>query len=425
MNRIHTCLLALFIVILVPLASTVSAQTTVDDAEVRIHYTLYYENFKNQNYRDAIPNLVWLLYNAPLGYRRSSHVNFRRAIEAFQGLADEEEESAKKRPWLDSALVHFDRVIPVLSELDIEFDPFIWTRNKGRFIQSNLDELADLRPEMIASYRSAYEMDPLRIDPYYLDIIVQDMYQGQDITGALDFLRELRDKRGGEESIEGLIHKYFSVIPPDEQIAFLEEQYEADPDNAELVSQLFGLYQQEAYREEMLGLADKVLSMKPTAATLRLLTRMYVEDGDNERAIELFGQMQALPEVEIIAQDYYNIGLAYQDMENFREARDHYRLAIEADPEFQQAHVAIPNLYSTAVASCGVADREQAAVFWLIADEYSRIGDQDGVNRMATAYPNAEDIFYVERWNVGESTQASYTCRGMTISGTTRVRQRR
>ena len=100
-------------------------------------------------------------------------------------------------------------------------------------------------------------------------------------------------------------------------------------------------------------------------------------------------------------------------------------MAAEADPDFRQARVAIPNLYSTAVASCGVADREQAAVFWLIADEYSRIGDQDGVNRMATAYPSAEDIFYVTRWNTGESTQVSYTCRGMTISGTTTVRQRR
>lgn len=425
MYRIHSCLLVLFIIISVRLTSTVFAQAAENDREVRVHYSLYHENWKNKNYRDAVPNLVWLLYNEPLGYKRNSDVNFRRAIETFQGLANEEEDAVKKRVWLDSALVHYDRVIPVLSPLDIEFDPFIWTRNKGRFIQTNINELADLRPDMIAAYRSAYEMDPQRIDPYYLDIITSDLYQGGDIGGALDFLRELRDKREGEESIEGLIHKYFSVIPPDEQITFLEEQYEADPDNAELVTQLFELYRQEAYREEMLGLADKILSMKPSAATLRLLTRMYVEDGDNERAIELFGQMQSLPDIEIVAQDYYNVGLAYQDMESFREAREHFRMAAEADPEFRQARVAIPNLYSTAVASCGVADREQAAVFWLIADEYSRIGDQDGVNRMATAYPTAEDIFYVARWSQDESTQVSYTCRGMTISGTTTVRQRR
>ncbi len=412
--------LATFI-LLVP---TVRAQAASGDQETRIHYSLYYENYKNENFRDAVSDLVWILYNAP-GFSRNSDVNFRRAIETFQALANAEEDEAAKRSWLDSALVHYDRVIPVLSELEADFDPFIWTRNKGRFIQTNINELADQRSNMIAAYRGTYEMDPKRIDPYYLDVIISDLYQSGDIGGALDFLRELRNQRGDEESVEGLIHKYFVVIPPDEQIAFLEEQYEAEPDNAELVTQLFELYQQEAYREEMLALADKVLSLEPTAATLRLLTRMYVEDGDNERAIETFRQMEAIPDIEIRSQDYYNLGLAYQDMEDFRQARDQFRAASDADPDFKPAQIAIPNLYSTAVASCGVADREQAAVFWIIADQYARIGDQDGVNRMATAFPTAEDIFYVADWSNGESAQVSYTCRGMTISGSTTVRQRR
>ena len=152
---------------------------------------------------------------------------------------------------------------------------------------------------------------------------------------------------------------------------------------------------------------------------------MYVEDGDNDRAIATFQQMEAIPDIEIRSQDYYNLGLAYQDMENFRQARDYFRAASDVDPDFEPAQIAIPNLYATAVASCGVADREQAAVFWIIADQYARIGDQDGVNRMATAFPTAEDIFYVADWSSGESAQVSYTCRGMTISGTTTVRQRR
>lgn len=408
-------------VLLVP---TVRAQATLGDQETRIHYSLYYENFKNENYRDAVSDLVWILYNAP-GFSRNSDVNFRRAVETFQALANAEEDETAKRAWLDSALVHYDRVIPVLSELEADFDPFIWTRNQGRFIQTNINELADQRSNMIAAYRGAYEMDSKRIDPYYLDVIISDLYQSGDIGGSLDFLRELKDRRGDEESIDALIRKYFVVIPPDEQIAFLEEQYEAEPDNAELVTQLFELYQQEAYREKMLALADKVLTLEPTAATLRLLTRMYVEDGDNDRAIETFRQMEAIPDIEIRSQDYYNLGLAYQDMEDFRQARDYFRAASDVDPDFEPARIAIPNLYATAVASCGVADREQAAVFWIIADQYARIGDQDGVNRMATAFPTAEDIFYVADWSNGESAQISYTCQGMTISGTTTVRQRR
>ncbi len=419
-------LISLFFSLSIPAVCVpcILAQSAPGDQETRIHYSLYYENYKNENYRDAIPDLVWILYNAP-GFNRNSDVNFRRAVEIFQALADEEDDPAFKRVWFDSALVHFDRAIPVLSGLEADFDPYIWTRNKGRFIQTNINHLSDLRTDMIDSYQATYELDPKRIDPYYLDVIISDMYQSGDIGSTLNFLRELQNERGDEDSIDSLIRKYFVVIPPDEQIAFLEEQYAEAPDNTELVTQLFELYQQEGYREEMLGLADQVLAMEPEPATLRILTKMYVEDGDNERAIETFRQMEAIPDIELRPQDYYNLGLAYQDMEDFRQARDQFRLALDTDPDFRPARVAIPNLYSTAVASCGVADREQAAVFWLIADQYAQIGDQDGVNRMSTAFPTAEDIFYVTRWNTGESTQASYSCGGMTISGSTIVRQRR
>ena len=165
--------------------------------------------------------------------------------------------------------------------------------------------------------------------------------------------------------------------------------------------------------------------MEPDAVTLRLLIRMYVEDGDNDRAIELFGQLSELPDIEMKSQDYFNMGLAHQDKEEYRTARDYYRKAVQADPQFTPAARAIPDLYSTVVARCGVADREQAAVFWLIADAYARIGDGAGATRMATAFPTAEDIFYVSRWNNGEPTQVSYSCGGLTISGTTTVRQRR
>lgn len=430
-------LIPLSLVVLLNLVPITQAQNASGDQETRIHYSLYYENFKNENFRDAVPDLVWILYNAP-GFSRNSDTNFRRAIKTFQALANSEEDAAAKRAWLDSALVHYDRVTPVLSELEADFDPFTWTRDKGRFIQTNINELADQRPTMIAAYRESYEMDPKRIDPYYLDVIISDLYQSEDIGGTLDFLRELKDQRGDEESIDALFRKYFVRIPPDEQIALLEEQYEVEPDSSELIRQLFALYQQEAYRAKMLSMADKVRSLEPPDSTeLRSIIQMYVEDGYNEQAIETFRQMEAIPDIQIRSQDYYNQGLAYQDMEDFHQARDYFRQArdyfLKIDQKSKPAQTAIPNLYSTAipnlystaVTSCGVADREQAAVFWLIADEYARIGDQDGVNRMATAFPTAEDIFYVADWNTGESTQVVYTCRGMTIGGTTTVRQRR
>ena len=388
-----------------------------------MHYSLYYENFKNENYKDALPDLHWILDNAP-GFLKKKDTNFDRAVTAYKALAEQETDAVMKRAYLDSVLSMFDRAVPAIQGIGGEIDEFQWTRDKGRFIQQNLDVLEDQKSVAIESYRKAYELDSKRLDPYYLDVLISDYYTNGDIGGALDFLRELKDTRGDEEGVENLIRKYFAVIPPEEQIAFLEEQMEADPDNVEVVQQLFELYQQEEYHGKMMELAPKMLALDPTPSVLRLLTRMYLEDGDVDKAAEVFNQLQNMPGVEMKAQDYHNMGIAQQELENYGDAKRYYQQAIEVDPEYKQALKAIADLYATAVSRCGVKDREQAAVFWLIADAYNRAGDSSGAARMRSAFPTAEDIFYVQRWTNGGTTSVSYGCRGLSISGSTTVRQR-
>ena len=388
-----------------------------------MHYSLYYENFKNENYQDALPDLHWILDNAP-GFLKKKDTNFDRAVTAYKALAEQETDAAMKRVYLDSVLAMFDRAVPAIQGIGGEIDEFQWTRDKGRFIQQNLDALEDQKGVAIEAYRKAYDLDPARLDPYYLDVLISDYYTNGDIGGALDFLRELKDTRGNEEGVENLIRKYFAVIPPEEQIAFLEEQMEADPENVEVIQQLFELYQQEEYHGKMMELAPKMLALDPTPGVLRLLTRMYLQDGDVDQAASVFNQMKNTPGVEMMAQDYHNMGIAQQEMENFGEAKSYYQQALQIDPEYKAALKAIADLYATAVSRCGVKDREQAAVFWLIADAYNRAGDSNGAARMRSAFPTAEDIFYVQKWTNGGTTSVSYGCRGLSISGTTTVRQR-
>ncbi len=388
-----------------------------------MHYSLYYENFKNENYTDALPDLHWILDNAP-GFSRNKDINFDRAVTAYEKLAEQETDAAMKRVYLDSVLAMFDRAVPTIKGIGGEIDEFQWTRDKGRFIQKNLDILEDQKSEAIESYRRAYDLDPARLDPYYLDVLISDFYTNGDIGGTLDFLRELKDTRGEEEGVENLIRKYFAVIPPDEQIAFLEEQMAKDPGNVEVIQQLFALYQEEGYHGKMMEMAPQILALEPPPAVLRMLTRMYIEDGDVDTAVEVFEQLRSTPGVELMAQDYHNMGIAQQELDNFGESKSYYQQAINADPEYKAALRAIADLYATAVSRCGVNDREEAAVFWLIADAYSRAGDNGGAARMRSAFPTAEDVFYVEKWTNGGSTTVSYGCRGLSISGTTRVRQR-
>jgi len=387
-----------------------------------VEYSLYYEYFKAKSYVDSRPHLDWILANAP-AFPRNKDQNFDRGVTLYEALAEAAEDPADKRALLDSALAILDRAIPVMEAAGGEIDRFEWYLKKGRFIQKFVQDLDDVKDEAIEAYWAAYQLKPTELNSYYIDVLIGDLYAKGELGDALDLLREIQDARGEEVEIKMLITKYFTVIPPVEQISFLEERLAEDPANEETLIQLFELYEQEGYRDEMLGLAPQMLAMDPTPDVLRLLSRMYLEDGDTDQAMAIFEQLSALPGVELQAEDYQNMGIAHQDEENFGQANSFYRRALEVDPDFEDAKRAIPNLYATAASTCGIGGREDAAVYWLIADAYSRAGDSAGVARMRTAFPSAEDIFYVQRWTVGESTQVSYSCRGLTISGTTTVRQ--
>ena len=57
------------------MAQTAFAQAEeASDQEKAVHYSLYFEDFKNENYSSALPNLKWIIENAP-GYPRNDDRN--------------------------------------------------------------------------------------------------------------------------------------------------------------------------------------------------------------------------------------------------------------------------------------------------------------------------------------------------------------
>ncbi|NBC16604.1 MAG: hypothetical protein GVY18_04710, partial [Bacteroidetes bacterium] len=137
-------------------AQPAAAQTSdeeISDQDKAIHYSLYYENYKNENYTDALSDLRWILDKAP-AYPRNKDTNFERAVEIYEAMAERAESPEDSRAWLDSALVIFDTAVPRLEELGAEVDKFVWLRDKGRFIQTHKDELPDLQDQAIAAYRA-------------------------------------------------------------------------------------------------------------------------------------------------------------------------------------------------------------------------------------------------------------------------------
>lgn len=382
--------------------------------EVKFHYSVYFENYKNQQYQDAIPDLHWVLRNCP-GFPVSDDRNYERAVEAYEALAEAADSADVKRAYLDSALVMFEFAVPTLQRVGAEVDEFQWTRDKGRFIQKHLEDLPDWEDEIVKAYKKTYDLDPYRMQPYYIEYILNDWASDERFDEMLDLLEDLMNKRGEETEIQAIEKKYLDRIPDEEKRAFLEAKYATDPSDPDVTSQLATIYIR-------LGLLDKLRTMEPTPGILRVLMNQAIEDGDLAAAAAYLDQLQEMDSSAVSPDDYYNLGIAYQRADGYRAAKRYYDRALEHDADYQQAHLAIANLYATAVSKCGVNDRKQKAVFWLLSDTFQRIGETETATSYRKYFPDKEDVHFVPDWTEGATTTVTYTCRGLTISGSTVVR---
>ncbi len=392
----------------------------VSDQDKAIHYSLYYEDFKNENFEGALPNLRWIIVHAP-GYPRNDDRNYERMKDAYVGLANQTEDATLKRTYLDSALVVFETAPATMKEKGIEFDELVWTINRGRFIQSHT-ELQDRLADVPAIYLEGYQLAPERVEPYYLQVIIQDYVSRGMKQEAVDFMDEIEPRMADNPEMTNFIAEVRNSLfkSPEERITFLESRLEKEPENIEIISELFDLYLKESQRAKAAELGQKLLSMEPSVRVYQLLAKMHLEDGEAQEAFALYEKALQLPGADERAREiYFNMGLAQQQLGRLSNARTYFRRAIEKDQAFGQAYLAIGDLYATAVQQCGsTLGREDRAVYWLVVDQYQRAKSADPsissqanskISTYSRYFPTAEDMFFMN-WKAGTTWRVDYGC---------------
>ncbi len=437
-NRYNTLRLAVFLGIsgmflpaLSAYAQDAGTQEKPTQQDILVHYSLYYEDFKNGNYESALPNLRWILEHAP-GFSRNTDKNFDRAVKVYEELAMAAEDEATRRAYLDSALLMFDKAVPTIKDIGGTIDEFEWVRNKGNFILKHREDLPDMVDSVAVYFRKAWELDPQRTQLFYIEYIIRDYLSKDDKQAAVEFMEEVEEKRGDDPEIMARITEFRGALftSPEERIEFLESQLEKNPGDLDIITELFELYREEGMRDKMYEIGEKLKELEPSARTYRILGKMRLEDGDTEEAIRLYQKSLELDESKENAREvYYNIGIAYQQMGQLSRARTAFRKALQADPNYGLALIAIGDLYVQAVQNCGSFEREDRAVYWLATDYYERAKARDpSVANMANQrirsirrfYPTAEDKFF-KGWNAGDKYTVNYGCYEW-INETTTVR---
>ena len=403
--------------------------------EVLTHYSLYFEDFKNEDYASALPNLRWMLDNAPTQPNNDDR-NFRRAVELYSALAEEAESESDTQAYLDTAYTIINDAPSRLNDLGADYSAFSWTMRKGRFLQQYGDQMPDVSDDPVTYYREAFNIAPDQMQAYYIDRILTTYLDNSDQQSALSFMDEVEAELSDNTEVMDVLNQYREQIfgrNPQARIEFLETKLEETPDDPQVMGDLFELYTQQGQRDKANQLSDQLLQMNPSLEVYRQIAEMRLEDGEAQRAFELYQTAESSTDAPLTTQDYYNMGEAQEQMGNFRQARSYYRQAIEQDPSFGDAYIAIGDLYTQAVSECGGSEmgRGDKAVYWLAVDMYQQAKSADSsvastadskINTYRKYFPSAEDIFYRDDMEQGQSFRVDYGCYSW-INETTTVRQ--
>jgi len=393
-----------------------------DANEIATNYSLYYEDWKNESYRTALPYLRWILECAP-GYPNNSDRNFRRAIDAYEGIALTADSEEMTRAYMDSTLILFDTAPDRLADAGIDVDRVDWKFSKARFVQEHAEQLPELQDEIGPMYLEIYNEDRSKLQSYYINYIIVDFVQKNMKADAVEFMDRVESDYPDDQELQSMINSYRGQLftSPEERMAFLESQLEASPDDVELLTELFELYQDEGMRDRVYEMAPRIMEENPTPETFRMIAKMRLDDGDTQEAIRLYEESLDMEGGQDGAREvYYNIGLAHQQDGRLSNARTSFRRALEMDPDYAQALIAIGDLYVTAVQGCDTFERLDRAVYWLATDYFERAAARAGSDtfrnqarqRVASIreyYPTEEHKFF-SNWSAGDRYVINYGC---------------
>lgn len=403
-----------------------------------MHYSLYHENFKNDQFESAKSDLEWILENAP-GFPRGDDRNFRRQFELYKGLAQKAESEEERLAYLDTAATLVATAPEKLEENGLDYEEFEWEIRKGRFIQNHQDALPELSTDKledaVTHYRKAFELAPNEVNPYYIQQALRGYLENNEQQKALEFMNEVEQERGDDEEVQQIISSVRSDVfgkNPQAQVQYLEDQLEANPDSAEVMQSLFDAYVRQGNISKASELAPRLMETDPSAETVRQIAEMRLEDGRPKEALEAYDQAVEQG-AELQPEDHFKRGEAYQQLNNFSKARSEYQKALEKDPEYAEAYIGIGDLYARAVNECSGSElsRKDKAVYWAAVDKYRQAMDVDEsvasavkskIRSYRKVFPTQEDIFYRDDWEEGGQFTIDYGCYSW-INETTSVRQ--
>ncbi|NGP75165.1 hypothetical protein G3570_00860 [Balneolaceae bacterium YR4-1] len=405
-------------------SSTLQAQSEVappDGLPEAAAYSIFYENYKNENYESAIRYGRWIWEGMPQtieGYSRFElEKNLNRLVTSYSELANEKEDPSLKSAYLDTTDMIFEKVFNELESS--QYDEFSWHLDRGRFYQENSNFIDNAMGKAAAEYKKAFDQNPEEFtklaEGYYVQVMIQQMSSEGMKDQALEYIDKAAPYAGDKLSnfFDSQRNQLFDS--PEERITFLEGQMEQNPEDVEIISELRDMYEQQDMLDKAQELNEKLYELDPSYENTTALAEFAINNANTSNAVKYLKEgLQKAPNDEEKARTALKLSETYLNSGQLQEARRYARQASNLDSDWGRPYIQIAGIYAQTVNQCTSGrkmTREDRVVYWLVLDYLDKARRVDSqvsntVQRQYQSYqpviPTTEDKFF-KGWEKGDS----------------------
>ncbi|MDZ7658970.1 hypothetical protein [Fodinibius sp.] len=407
-------------------------------------YSIFYENYKNDSFEEAIKFGRWMWQAMPETIEGYSRFELKRQIDrlttAYSEVAKKKQDPTLKEAYVDTALLIFDRAFEKFSDdTDAKYD---WYIKRGRMLQTHSDLVENAPMRAAEDYYKAFQLKPeeltKRAKGYYIQRILNEFSSAGKKDAALAVM-----KKAEPHASEKLLNSFSDIREdlfdsPEEQIAFLESELKNNPKDEEVLTKLREVYQNQDMAAKAREVSQKLYDLNPNFENTMAVAEASKNNANYNTSIKYFKEAMDKASTDKEKADIaLNISDAYLNQDQLQSARSFARQAIDYSNNWGDPYIQIADIYARAVSQCS-SDRkltpEDKAVYWLVLDYLDKAEQVDPnaaneVDRKYQAYKpviptKSEKFFWKPPLEEGESFKIDSSlmkCYGW-INETTTVR---
>lgn len=374
------------------------------------NYSLYTEFVKQENYKDALPG--WR--NAVKLCPKMAEAHWQYGVKIMEWHIENTEDEALKEKYIDTLLWVYDKRIEhfgnegyVLEQKGV--DMMKMRKDEPEKANVPLMKAVELRGNELGpagalyAYKSVYDMYRLKkadkqllfeLYPTISDVISHNIKNGDD-----------RLKSAYETAQKNVDKMFENVAECPELVEYYTVKFSETPKDAEMLKRILYFFEKQDCTDEELYLkaAVNLYELEPAAEAAYAIGNGYAKKEQYSEAAEYYKKALETEDEELKLKALNKAANTSLLTGNYQAAKSYALQILQINPNDGEAYITIGNAYVKGKSACGGNECTNRAAYWAAVDKFYTAKSVDPsvaekaqklINTYSAQFPKKEDCFF-------------------------------